>query len=142
MHSRSTLSIIVFHLLLINYSRNQHYLDQASLQDECEEGRKLGFDAKQMIHPAQIPVVQAAFSPSAEGERKLRLQSHGLALTQLAVAIEKAQRVLAQYDAATKDGKGAYGLAAHKDAKAEMIDAPMILQAQRVISKAKQYGLA
>ncbi|KAK9900824.1 citrate lyase beta subunit [Cystobasidium minutum MCA 4210] len=99
-----------------------HYLDQDSLAEECEEGRKLGFDAKQMIHPAQIDVVQAAFSPSQQ-------------------AIEKAQTVLAQYKAATEAGKGAYGLAADKHGRAEMIDAPMILQAQRLLAKAAQYGL-
>lgn len=64
-----------------------------------------------------------------------------LLIAQPTLAIEKAQRVLAQYDEATKDGKGAYGLAAHKEGKAEMIDAPMILQAQKVIAKARQYGL-
>lgn len=57
-------------------------------------------------------------------------------------AIDKAKKVLELYEAATKDGKGAYGLAASQDMKAEMIDAPMILQAQRVIAKAAHYGLA
>lgn len=38
-------------------------------------GRKLGFDAKQMIHPAQIPVIQAAFSPSKAGELLFRFKA-------------------------------------------------------------------
>lgn len=71
----------------------QHYLDQESLQEECDEGgqprresiakadmlsasgRKLGFDAKQMIHPAQVPVIQAAFSPSKAGELLFRFKA-------------------------------------------------------------------
>lgn len=56
--------------------------------------------------------------------------------------IEKAKKVLHQYEEATQAGKGAYGLAGIDGRKAEMIDAPMILQAQRVIRKAQQYGLA
>ena len=71
-------------------------------------------------------------------ERNCDCKAHN---TSSHAAIEKAQRVLAQYKAATEAGKGAYGLAADKDGKAEMIDAPMILQAQRVLAKAAQYGL-
>jgi citrate lyase subunit beta-like protein len=58
------------------------------------------------------------------------------------IAIEKASKTLEQYEAATKEGKGAYGLQDADGGRAEMIDAPMILQAQRVMAKAKQYGLA
>lgn len=77
----------------------------------------MGFDAKQIIHPAQIDIVQGAFSPD---DRE----------------IERAQRILEQYEIAVQGGKGAYGM------NGEMMDAPMILQAQRTLAKAKLYGLA
>lgn len=50
------------------FSTFQHYQDMDVLKEECEEGRKLGFDAKQIIHPAQISTIQSAFSPSSQGE--------------------------------------------------------------------------
>jgi citrate lyase subunit beta/citryl-CoA lyase len=41
---------------------------------ECEEGRRLGFDGKSLIHPNQIEACNRAFSPSeAELERARRL---------------------------------------------------------------------
>ena len=55
--------------------------------------------------------------------------------------IERAKRILEQYENAVKGGKGAYGLAGQDGAKAEMVDAPMILQAERLLEKAKHFGL-
>lgn len=132
-------------------NNTQHYQDMEVLQEECEEGKKanylrlpfggrssrsceltladlrekgrrLGFDAKQIIHPAQISTINKAFSPSES-------------------QIERAKRVLEQYEQAVKGGKGAYGMAGLDGSKAEMIDAPMILQAERMLAKAKQFGL-
>lgn len=40
--------------------------DQAGLEAEAKACAKLGFTGKAAIHPKQIPVVNAAFSPSAE----------------------------------------------------------------------------
>lgn len=40
--------------------------DAEGFERECAEGRELGFDGKTLIHPAQIPAANAAFSPSAE----------------------------------------------------------------------------
>jgi citrate lyase subunit beta/citryl-CoA lyase len=48
--------------------------DPDGLNDECEEGRRLGFDGKSLIHPNQIESCKRAFSPSeAELERARRL---------------------------------------------------------------------
>jgi citrate lyase subunit beta/citryl-CoA lyase len=48
--------------------------DPDGLNDECEEGRRLGFDGKSLIHPGQIEACNCAFSPSdAELERARRL---------------------------------------------------------------------
>lgn len=43
------------------------YKDTRYLLDECEDGAQLGFDGKQAIHPAQLPYLQRAFSPSDKG---------------------------------------------------------------------------
>ena len=39
--------------------------DEDALRAECEEGRRLGFDGKTLIHPAQVAAANAAFGPSA-----------------------------------------------------------------------------
>ncbi|WP_299726353.1 CoA ester lyase [uncultured Tateyamaria sp.] len=40
------------------------FKDEAGLQAECAQGRDMGFDGKTLIHPAQIDIANAAFSPS------------------------------------------------------------------------------
>lgn len=36
------------------------------LRSECAQGAEMGFDGKTLIHPSQIPIANACFSPSAE----------------------------------------------------------------------------
>ncbi|GAA5941014.1 hypothetical protein JCM3775_001124 [Rhodotorula graminis] len=86
------------------------------LADECREGRELGFTGKQAIHPAQVDIIQREFSPSS-------------------AEIERAQAILAQYDAARATGAGAYGL------DGDMMDAPMVLQAESVLEQARGAGV-
>ncbi|WP_299201322.1 CoA ester lyase [uncultured Tateyamaria sp.] len=40
------------------------FKDDEGLQFECEQGRDMGFDGKTLIHPAQVDITNAAFSPS------------------------------------------------------------------------------
>lgn len=40
--------------------------DADGLARECEQGTRLGFDGKSLIHPSQIDICNAAFSPSAQ----------------------------------------------------------------------------
>ncbi|WP_299151350.1 CoA ester lyase [uncultured Tateyamaria sp.] len=40
------------------------FKDDAGLEAECAQGRDMGFDGKTLIHPAQVDVANAAFSPS------------------------------------------------------------------------------
>lgn len=42
------------------------FKDEAGLAAECAQGRDMGFDGKTLIHPAQVDVANAAFSPTAE----------------------------------------------------------------------------
>lgn len=42
------------------------FKDDDGLKIECDQGRDMGFDGKTLIHPAQLDVANAAFSPSDE----------------------------------------------------------------------------
>lgn len=50
------------------------FKDDAGLKVECEQGRDMGFDGKTLIHPAQLDVANAAFSPSEEEAALARRQ--------------------------------------------------------------------
>ena len=63
------------------------YQDEAGLAEECAQGRDMGFDGKTLIHPAQVPVTNAAFSPS-EAE------------------IDLARRQIAAFEAVEASGQG------------------------------------
>jgi len=91
------------------------YKDLEALKVESEFGARLGFSGKQVIHPNQVPVVQEAFTPSAE-------------------AITYARRIVETFEASQKEGKGAYSL----DGK--MIDMPLLKNAQKVLARAKAAG--
>ncbi|NPA26178.1 MAG: CoA ester lyase, partial [Chloroflexi bacterium] len=87
------------------------YRDLEGLEREAREAAQWGFDGKQVIHPAQVPVVQAAFTPTPE-------------------AIEAARRVLEAYRQAQAQGLGVIGL------DGRMIDRPMLEAARRVLRRA------
>lgn len=91
------------------------YKDLEALKVEAEFGARLGFSGKQIIHPNQVPVVQEAFTPSAE-------------------AISYARRIVETFEASQKEGKGAYSL----DGK--MIDMPLLKNAQKVLARANAAG--
>ena len=40
------------------------FKDAEGLETECAQGRDMGFDGKTLIHPAQVDIANAAFSPS------------------------------------------------------------------------------
>jgi len=42
------------------------YVDLDALRAECEQGADMGFDGKTLIHPSQVAIANAAFSPSAQ----------------------------------------------------------------------------
>jgi len=46
--------------------------DPEGLLEECEEGRRLGFDGKTLIHPSQIDVTNRVFSPTPEAIAQAR----------------------------------------------------------------------
>ncbi|KAJ3559482.1 hypothetical protein NM688_g318 [Phlebia brevispora] len=98
-----------------------NYKDLDYLKDECLDGRRLGFTGKQAIHPAQVEIIQSTFVPSEK-------------------EILRAARILLQMERAHKEQRGAAGLTTEDGGK-EMIDAPMIKQAENTIRNAMAAGL-
>lgn len=96
--------------------------DLRRLADECADGRGMGFNGKQCIHPSQVDMVQRAFAPpAAEVEWSVRV----------VVADEKASR---GGGAAGAVGRGAWTL----DGK--MIDAPVVGRARALLDRAQRCG--
>ena len=85
------------------------FRDKDGLERDVARARRDGFTAKLAIHPDQVPIINAAFSPT-EAE------------------IEHARRVVAAFDAA--NGQGVTSL----DGK--MLDRPHLVLAQRVLARA------
>ncbi|KAI0667573.1 citrate lyase beta subunit [Trametes maxima] len=98
-----------------------NYKDLEYLHDECEDGRRLGFTGKQAIHPSQVDVIQSTFVPSPK-------------------EILRAARILQQMEKAHLSHRGAAALAL-EGGGAEMIDAPMIKQAENIVGIARAAGL-
>lgn len=65
--------------------------DLEGFKRECLEAKALGFVGKQVIHPSQIPIANEVFSPSQE-------------------EISWAERVVAAYEEAMRQGRGAIRL--------------------------------
>jgi malyl-CoA/(S)-citramalyl-CoA lyase len=86
------------------------YQDTAGLDRMALIARAMGFDGKQCIHPAQLPTVNAVFSPSDE-------------------EIARAEAVVRAYEASVKAGQGA---ATHDG---RMIDAVSLRLAQSTLSR-------
>jgi citrate lyase subunit beta-like protein len=91
------------------------FKDLEALRRESEFGAQLGFTGKQIIHPAQVGPVQAAFTPDES-------------------AIAHAQRIAETFEASQAKGAGAYAL----DGK--MIDRPLLKNAQKVLERARAAG--
>jgi len=88
------------------------YKDAAGFERSCRIALAMGFDGKQCIHPAQLPVARAIFTPSEE-------------------ASAHAQRVLDAYRTAAAAGRGAVSL----DGK--MVDAANLRLAEVVAARAR-----
>jgi len=91
------------------------FKDIDSLRVESEFGARLGFTGKQIIHPAQVGPVQAAFTPDD-------------------AAIAHAQQIVETFEASQARGAGAYAL------NGKMIDMPLLKNAQKVLERARAAG--
>ncbi|RWB56245.1 CoA ester lyase [Mesorhizobium sp.] len=91
------------------------FRDMAAFEAECREAERDGFAGKMAIHPAQVPVINAAFTPSAE-------------------AVERSQAIVAAFAAA--GNPGVVGI----DGK--MYDRPHLRLAERLLARARAAGIA
>jgi citrate lyase subunit beta/citryl-CoA lyase len=87
------------------------YSDEEGLRNSSILARSLGFDGKWCIHPAQIPVVNEAFSPTDE-------------------EVEWAKKVVAAYEEANAAGSGAVSV------DGQMVDAASIRMARSTLDLA------
>lgn len=87
-----------------------------TLRVESEDGKRMGYNGKQCIHPSQVEVVQDVFAPSQD---------------ELTWAI----RVVVADEKADKQGRGAWTL----DGK--MIDVPVVGKAKALVKKADLCGM-
>lgn len=87
------------------------FSDADGLREEAAFALTLGYDGKLAIHPAQVEPINAAFTPDPE-------------------KVEWAETVLDARDAADRDARGVF------EVDGEMIDAPLIAQAERIVERA------
>ena len=86
------------------------FKNEKGLRRETEEARRDGFTGKLAIHPAQVPIINAVFTPTAD-------------------AVAKAQAIVDAFAAAP--GTGVVGIGG------VMYDRPHLARAQRLIERAK-----
>jgi citrate lyase subunit beta/citryl-CoA lyase len=86
------------------------FRDGEGLRRQCEEAACDGFSGKLAIHPAQVPVINAAFTPSEE-------------------AIARAKAIIAAFSAAGETGVTSIGGA--------MVDEPHLKAAKRLLSRTR-----
>jgi citrate lyase subunit beta / citryl-CoA lyase len=86
------------------------FRDEQGLRRECEEARRDGFSAKMAIHPAQVPIINEVFTPTAE-------------------AVGRAQAIVDAF-AANPDA-GVVGIGG------VMFDRPHFARAKRILARAK-----
>lgn len=92
-----------------------NFRDMAAFEAECREAERDGFTGKMAIHPAQVPVINAAFTPSRE-------------------AVEHSAAVVAAFEAA--GNPGVVGI----DGK--MYDRPHLRLAERLLARARAAGVS
>lgn len=89
--------------------------DLTGLEAECREAAWMGYTGKITIHPAQINIVNAAFTPSAED-------------------VATAERLIEAMAEAERQGLMAIAF------EGRMVDAPHLAQARRIVERARQIG--
>jgi citrate lyase subunit beta / citryl-CoA lyase len=87
------------------------FRDQDAFRAIIRRSKRLGFVGASAIHPLQVPVLNEEFSPTA-------------------AEVERAERMVAAYDAAFAQGLGAVQF------EGAMIDVPVVQRAENVIARA------
>ena len=89
------------------------FRDVDGLREECREGAMLGFTGKISIHPNQIDVINAAFTPTRE-------------------QVAEAVALIEAFDHAQAEGRMAFTF------NGQMVDAPHLTRARAVVERARQ----
>jgi citrate lyase subunit beta / citryl-CoA lyase len=92
-----------------------NFRDMDGLREEALASRRDGFTGKMAIHPAQVPVINAVFTPSEK-------------------MIQRARKIIEVFEA--NPDLGVIGI------DGEMIDKPHVKRAERLLAAAKAAGLA
>jgi len=87
------------------------FRDAKGLRAEAEAAAREGFTGKLAIHPAQVPIINAAFTPTADD-------------------VKHAAAIVAAFEAKPNAGVLSVG--------GRMVDRPHLVQAQRVLERAKR----
>ena len=85
------------------------YQDLDAFRETVRRSRRLGFRGASVIHPAQIPILNEEFTPSADD-------------------VASARKIVAAYDEAIAAGRGSISV----DGK--MVDVPVVLRAQETLA--------
>ena len=85
--------------------------DLDGLRRECEDGVAMAFSGKMSIHPSQVDVINAAFTPSKE-------------------VVEEARELIAAF--AEHRARGVYAFRF----KGQMVDAPHLTRARKILARA------
>ena len=91
------------------------FTDLDAFRAAAEQGRREGFEGGACIHPAQVPILNAAFAPSAE-------------------EIAHAEGIMAAFETSLAKGEGAVAY------QGKMIDKPIVDRARRVVEKSNRLG--
>ena len=91
------------------------FRDPDGLRRDCLAARRYGFKGKAAIHPAQIEIINEAFSPSAR-------------------EIDEARRVVEAFDEAERAGRGSTSL------DGRVIDVPVVRRARSLLETAEAVG--
>jgi citrate lyase subunit beta / citryl-CoA lyase len=87
------------------------YKDLDGIEQSAREARRHGFEGASCVHPAVVPILNCAFSPSA-------------------AELEHARALLAAFQAAQVVGQGAF------EFEGRMVDEPVVRRARALIEKA------
>jgi citrate lyase subunit beta/citryl-CoA lyase len=85
------------------------FSDREGIMQACREARDFGFDGASCIHPSVVPILNEAFAPSPE-------------------KIEEARRMVAEFEAAKAQGKGAFLF------NGKMVDEPIVARARALLA--------
>jgi citrate lyase subunit beta / citryl-CoA lyase len=87
------------------------FKDTEGIAASAREARALGFDGASCVHPAVVPVLNAAFAPASE-------------------ELDRARRMISAFEASDQAGQGAFTF------EGKMVDLPIVERARRLLARA------